>query len=244
MDRKLIDRYWNRYGKKYLSRDITKLYPETKVIPQYIRGNFPEARIVLDLGIGTGPWFWASFLPSLVKLDGIDLNPEALAAADRVFQVKCVPEGFALIHRRLGRKFSEEDLKSLAGKRGDFFFFDYTKPWPRQIRRNHYDLITEHGGGFGEMKNLEEVSATVKHCSKALKPDGCLLFVNFEMNSHPGSRSFRLNEEVFRHAAQGAGMKMIDFQVAAPTRKERIASSVEKILYGYARKAKRTRLPR
>ncbi len=233
MDPKLVDQYWNQYGKNYLSRNITRFYPETKIIPQYLVTNFSEAAIVLDLGFGTGAWFWASFLPGLVRLDGIDLHPEALEAADRVFEQGGVPGGFALVHRRLGRKFTEQDMRTLAGKRGDFFFFDYTRTWPRKIKRNHYDLVTEHGGGFGEMKGEDELSASVRHCAGVLKKGGSLLFVNFHMSTSP---DFSLDEGMISRAIQNAGMKMMDFQTTSLRKNERITSSIKKMFYGYAQK--------
>jgi hypothetical protein len=236
MDEKLVDQYWNQYGTKYLSRNITRYYPETKIIPQYIVQNFAQAGIVLNLGFGTGPWFWASFLPNLVRLDGIDLHPEALAAADRVFEQNRVSPGYARIHRQLGRKFTRDELKALMGKRGNFFFFDYTKPWPKEIVRNRYDLITEHGGGFGEMKSESELVASVKHCAKVLKKGGCLFFANFQMKTVSVSPAIRLTERVLVQAAWRAGMEMIDFQTHTPTKRDRATSSIDKMFYGYAKK--------
>ncbi len=236
MKPKLVDQYWDQYGKKYLSREIFSCYPETKIIPQYILREFTQSQIVLDLGFGTGLWFWASFLPNLLRVDGIDLHPEALEAADKVFRLDGVPEGYALVHRKLRRKFTRDDLDELAGKRGAFFFFDYTKRWPRKIKKNHYDLITEHGGGFGELKTKDEVSASIRHCADALKPGGCLFFVNFQMKSSSASKSFRLSEEVLSQSIQRAGMERIDFKTTTLRKGDRIKSSIEKIFYGYAQK--------
>jgi hypothetical protein len=55
MDRKLVDQYWDQYGKKYVSRDVFSFYPEAKIIPHYLLQHFADAGIVLDLGFGSGP---------------------------------------------------------------------------------------------------------------------------------------------------------------------------------------------
>jgi hypothetical protein len=139
-----------------------------------------------------------------------------------------VSEGSALVHGALDRRFTEDDLRRLASRRGKFFFFDYTKPWP--------DLITEHGGGFGEMKSKDELTASVMHCKSALKKDGCLLFVNFQMEAAPGSEEFCLNEAMLSGAIEKAGLKIVEFRTATPREEDRNTSSVEKMVYGHARK--------
>src|SRR5512146_3062912 len=126
-------------GSKYRRAAIFREYPETRTFLAYIRQHCAGARQVLDLGFGTGLWFWASFLPALKRLDGIDLYPEALTEADRVFEQTVVPEGFRKAHAAIGQNYSRENLKELRGKRGRFFFQDYRLPWPEEIRQTRYD---------------------------------------------------------------------------------------------------------
>jgi ubiquinone/menaquinone biosynthesis C-methylase UbiE len=98
MGSNLIKAYYRTFGNKYHQEDIFRQYPETRLIPAYLRTHFADARVVLDLGFGTGLWFWATFLSSLERLDGIDASPEALEEADRVFDRAEVPAGYRLAH--------------------------------------------------------------------------------------------------------------------------------------------------
>jgi SAM-dependent methyltransferase len=180
-----IKAYYRSFGNKYQREDIFRQYPETRLIPAYLRAHFADERVVLDLGFGTGLWFWASFLSSLERLDGIDSSPEALEEADLIFDLPTVPEGFRMAHENSGSTFTRRDLELLRSKRGRFYFFDYRAPWPAEIERNHYDLVTEHGGGFGQMDSDQQLIDAVGQCAGVLKPAGRLLFVNFVMAPRP-----------------------------------------------------------
>lgn len=107
----------------------------------------------MDLGFGTGLWFWASFLPALQQIDGIDLYQEALEEASRVFEVDRVSAGYRVAHAKVGQVFTLSDLKQLKQKRGRFAFQDYREAWPETILRTQYDLVTEHRGGLGQMNS-------------------------------------------------------------------------------------------
>jgi SAM-dependent methyltransferase len=241
MDTGLIKAYYRTFGNKYHQDDIFRQYPETKLIPAYLRTHFADARTVLDLGFGTGLWFWASFLSSLKRLDGIDASPEALEEADKVFGLREVPAGYRLAHERAGSTFTARDLDLLRAKRGRFFFLDYRAPWPAEIPRDHYDLVTETGGGFGQMDADQQVIDAVGQCARILKPAGRLLFVNFVMTPKRIEKevgkvpapSFCLRQSLFEDAVARAGLSMVDFHTV-----ERPSDmpGVETFFYGFARR--------
>ena len=241
MGSNLIKAYYRSFGNKYHQRDIFKQYPETRLIPGYLRTHFADARVVMDLGFGTGLWFWASFLSSLERLDGIDASPEALEEADRLFDLSEVPAGFRLAHEHAGSTFTEHGRELLRAKRGHFYFFDYRTAWPVEIPRDHYDLVTEHGGGFGQMDADQQVIDAVAQCARILKPAGRLLFVNFVMTPQGieeevgkvPAPSFCLRQSLFEDAVDHAGMTMVDFHTV-----ERPAGmpDVETFFYGFARR--------
>jgi SAM-dependent methyltransferase len=236
-----IKAYYRTFGNGYQRDDIFRQYPETRLIPAYLRAHFADARLVLDLGFGTGLWFWASFLSSLERLDGIDSSPEALEEADRIFDQAGVPEGFRRAHENAGSTFTRSDLERLRAKRGRFYFFDYRAPWPAEIERERYDLVTEHGGGFGQMDSDQQLIDAVGRCAGVLKPAGRLLFVNFVMSPKPieeavgkvPSPSFCLTQALFEDAVHRAGMHMVDFHTVEQPPD---MPGIETFFYGFARR--------
>lgn len=237
----LIKAYYEDFGSGYLQAGIFDRYPETKTMPAYISRHFSCARVVLDLGFGTGLWFWASFLPSLARLDGIDAEPEALAEADKAFAAETVPEGFRLAHARLGREYRLSDLARLKTRRGYFVFQDYRQPWPAVLTRRRYDLVTEHGGGLGMMRSDEEFIGVVKQAAAVLKPSGHLLFVNFTIKpstlekraGKAPAAAFCLRRDLFVTAVEEAGLRMCDFHASyRPVR----MPGIDAFFYGYAEK--------
>jgi hypothetical protein len=193
------------------------------------------------LGFGSGLWFWASFLPALERIDGLDLYREALEEANRVFEVDQVPAGYRIAHEKIGQHFTLRDLKQLRQKRGYFAFQDYRKPWPEVIVRTRYDLVTEHGGGLGQMNSDIEVIAVIKKIAQVLKPAGHLLFMNFVMKPSVLEQKLRgvtspswcLRPELFEEAMKQAKMKLLDFQALKPPAD---VEDMEKFFYGYAQK--------
>ena len=168
----LIHQYFNFYSKHYFSRDIFSHYPEAKYIPQYMQQHFNKARVVLDLGFGTGLWFWASFLPSLERLDGIDRYPQALKHANEIFEKKRTPSGWRKAHQNIGEAFNLADIRRLKRSCGNYFFSDYRQKWPDEIKENTYDLIAEHGGGLAQVESREALAAVTLKIAKALAPGG------------------------------------------------------------------------
>jgi len=235
----LLKAYYEEFGGGYFQPGVFEQYPETKTIPGYIAEHFGGARHVLDLGFGTGLWFWASFLRSLERLDGIDEHPEALKEADKVFQAPAVPAGFQAAHARIGQDFTLNDVRRLKSKRGHFVFQDYRRSWPDVLCNTRYDLVTEHGGGFGTMSSDDEIVAVVRQVAQVLKPAGHVLFVNFVMAPSALERrigrvappAFRLREELFRRAVEQAGLLMVDFHALAGPAD---MPGVEEFFYGYA----------
>ena len=197
----------------------------------------------MDLGFGTGLWFWASFLPALKRLDGIDLYPEALTEADRVFEQTVVPEGFRKAHAAIGQNYSRENLKELRGKRGRFFFQDYRLPWPEEIRQTRYDLVTEHGGGLADLCGEQEFVQVFQKSAEVLKPRGRMLFANFRFkhpsdlpDCPPRSEHVPLESELYSRAADRAGMNLEDLHIAERPQE---MPRVETFVYGYAQKRSR-----
>jgi hypothetical protein len=241
LDAQLIRAYFEEFGSKYRQAGIFHHYPETKTIPAYIMTHFAGAQVVLDLGFGTGLWFWASFLPSLRRLDGIDSHREALDEADKVFLAHEAPAGYRLAHRRVGGDFTLQDLHRLQTKRGRFVFQDYRLPWPAVLTGTRYDLVTEHGGGLGQMNSDEEVLAVVGQAARVLKPSGYMLFVNFQMEpsalearvGQVAAPGFHLRQELFERATKEAALRMLDFHTV-----DRPADmpNVETFFFGYAQK--------
>jgi SAM-dependent methyltransferase len=177
----LIHRYYEYYSKHYFSKNIFGYYPETEFIPLYIQQHFHCAGIVLDLGFGTGLWFWASFLPNLERLDGIDLYPQAINYANQIFKKNRVPSGWRKAHQNIGENITINDIQNLKKRGGKYFFSDYRKKWPDGIRDSTYDLITEHGGGLTKVNSSDELICVIKKISKALKHGGNFFFMNLEM---------------------------------------------------------------
>lgn len=240
-DKHLIKAYYEEFGRPYHGKQIFEQYPETQIIPQYIKQHFAQARLVLDLGFGTGLWFWASFLPALERIDGMDLHREALDEADRVFETQEVPEGFRLVHEGLGDRYTLSDLKKLQTKRGRFFFLDYREPWPDEVLQTRYDLVTEHGGGLGQMNTDEEVIGAVRKMAAVLRPSGHLLFANFtvkpskleQATGRVAGSSLCLRRELFTEAMEQAGLRMVDFHAVDDLEG---TSNVRTLFYGYAQK--------
>lgn len=239
MDKRLIKTYFRYYGQKYYQEDVFKHYPEAKTLPAYIKQHCGQAKLVLDLGFGSGLWFWASFLPVLQRIDGIDLSPEALQEANRLFEEDEVPAGFHLAHQRAGECFTHCKLMQLKQKQGYFAFQDYRQPWPSFIAQTRYDLVTEHGGGLGQMSSNAEVIAVINRVRQVLRPAGRFLFMNLVMKPStldqllrraPASH-WQLCPELFEEAISRAHLKLMDFHVLNhPSDQENIAQ----IFYGYA----------
>lgn len=215
--------YENNYQNKYLDRQIFRFYPEAKIIPLYFYDNFQEAETVLDLGFGGGLWFWASFLPSLKRLDGFDLHPEALAAVNDVFDRQEVPPGFIVAHAYIGLDFTYNDLMGLQEKEGEFVFQDYRDDWPENILVHEYDLVAEHGGGFGEM-GMRDIARVLNKISNVLAPGGRFFFMNFNTV---------IGQEKMDRLLEGAGLELADYHTVShpPT-----PLGVERFFYGYATK--------
>ncbi len=241
-NRRLIHSYLRQFGSKYLHGDVFKEYPETRVLPAYIKEHFSAAELVLDLGFGTGLWFWASFLPSLKRIDGFDLFPEALVEADRVFELAEVPEGYRAAHRQVGEDFRLHQLQELRKKRGALVIQDYRQPWPLEMMHSGYDLVTETGGGFAELTSDQELMELVSRCALVLNGGGRLFFVNFVTKvpsefgrclreNVPAMRQVR--SDLFERAVRQAGLRMADFHsIEQPPE----MPDVQTFLYGYAEK--------
>lgn len=234
--------YLKEYAEGYIRSGIFRQYPEAKILTGYMKQHFAGAEQVLDLGFGTGLWFWASFLPSLKRIDGFDLFPEALEQADRVLAHDDVPDAFRQAHAYIGETFELGDLRRLGEKRGNLVIQDYRDPWPEAIQRSRYDLITEHGGGLGELRSDEEFVDIVQRCGRVLKASGCMLFVNFTMKEHSRFERYlrgdevwtvNLREELFLRAAKEAGMNMVDLHTV---REPADMPGVQTFFYGYAQK--------
>jgi SAM-dependent methyltransferase len=241
LDKQWVKAYYREYGEKYYQENIFRYYPETTTFPGYIQDHFNQAKIVLDLGFGTGLWFWASFLPALEKLDGIDLYREALQEANRIFEADRVPAGYRVVHEKVGQTFTLSDLRQLQQKQGYFAFQDYRNPWPEAIVQTRYDLVTEHGGGLGQMNSDAEVMAVIQKIAQVLKPSGYLLFMNLIMKpsvleqqlGQVPAPSWSLRPELFEEALMEARMKLLDFHLLHPPSE---VENVEKFFYGYAQR--------
>ncbi len=239
MNTRAIEDYVNGFGRRFLEANLLDKFFEMKIIPEYIKRNFPDAKVVLDLGYGTGLYFWASFLPSLEQLDGLDLYQEFLDEADRVINLNTVPEGYRLAHDYLHETFTVNDLHKLKTKRGTVVVGDFRKPFPESIASTQYDLITEFGS-IGEVTTNSEFIEVIKRSAQLLKPNGSILFVNFLERQIDSSAqalgrytpdSLQLREELFQQAVKEAGMEMIDFNTV-----EQPEGPIKTFFYGFARK--------
>jgi len=219
MDEDAVKAYITGFGRRFLYKDVLDKFPETKIIPKYIKDHFPQAEIVLDLGFGTGIWFWASFLPSLKRIDGFDIYQQALDEADRVLSLPEVPEGYLIAHQYLNESFTIDDFKNLGSARGQLIIRDYLKPWPPAIERTEYDLVTEYGG-IGEVETNEQFKNIIKKSASVLKTGGSMMFVNFLEKEVPNLEkklgrytpdTLKLGLPLFDEAVREAGMKMMDF---------------------------------
>jgi SAM-dependent methyltransferase len=233
MANNLIHQYYDYYLKHYFSRNIFSHYPEAKYIPQYLQQHFSTARIVLDLGFGTGLWFWASFLPSLERLDGIDMYPQALKHANEVFEKKRTPSGWRKAHQNIGEAFSLADIRRLKRSCGNYYFSDYRNQWPGEIQENTYDLITEHGGGLAQVESREALAAVTQNIAKALAPGGDFFFMNLEMEPDEVEKklgnveekaSVDFTHELFLSVARRANLVLKEF------------ARIENIVFGYMRR--------
>lgn len=241
MNKQEVQAYVTGFGRRFLQADVIEKYPETKIIPKYLKEHFSNAENVLDLGFGTGIWFWASFLPALKRIDGFDLYQESLDEVDRVLNLAQIPEGYTAAHEYLGTTYTTEDFKKLRDKRGSLFIKDYLTEWPEVIRNTHYDLVTEFGG-IGELNSDQEFTDIIKKSADILKPGGYMMFVNFLEKAVPNlekklgrytPEGLHLSTELYYHAVQEAGMTMVDFHAienpeGMPTMKT--------FFYGYCQK--------
>ncbi len=242
MSQNLVQAYLRGFGDKYLDQDIFAEYPEARILPAYLKKHFAAAETGLDLGFGSGLWFYASFLPALKRLDGFDAYPEALEEADRIFECDEVPAGYRLAHAILGEEFGLHDLCGLKKKRGRLIIQDYREPWPVEIIETRYDLVTEHGGGLVEMRSEDEFKAVIRKSAQVLKPSGCMFFMNlfFKERSVLAEQLGKttppirhLGPELYHQSVEQAGMKMIDFHaIDNPPEMPR----VQTFFYGYAQK--------
>lgn len=219
MDEQAIQEYVTGFGRRFLYTDVLEKFPETKIIPAFLQEHFSRAETVLDLGFGTGIWFWASFLSSLKRIDGFDIYQQALEEADKVLNLSEVPEGFVAAHEYIGEKYTTEDFKKLKIARGNLLIQDYLAPWPESIANTQYDLVTEYGG-IGEVETNQQFKDIIKKSTQVLKPGGSMMFINFlerevgELEKKLGRHTpdgLHLGIELFEEAVQEAGIKMIEF---------------------------------
>ncbi|MGE5138639.1 MAG: hypothetical protein ACM3JD_04185, partial [Rudaea sp.] len=127
-------------------------------------------------------------------------------------------------------------------KRGVLVIQDYLESWPREILQTQYDLVTEHGGGLGDMQSEDEFKGVFKRAAQVLKPGGCMLFANFLFNERSplaerigkgGLQALPLSRELYREAAEQAGMSIADFHaIDTPPDMPRVST----FLYGFAQK--------
>lgn len=239
MNQQAIQDYITGFGRRFLEADLLDKYFEMKIIPGYLAKNFPNARTVLDLGCGTGLYFWASFLPLLERLDGIDLYKEFISEADRVINLDKVPDGYQMAHEFLGQTFTLDDLHKLKAKRGNLVIADFRKHFPDPIASSRYDLVTEFGS-IGEVQTNAEFIDVVKRSAEVLKQGGSMMFVNFlerEIDTPAQALgrftpdSLELGEPLFHEAVQKSGMIMVDFN--SVNQKE---GPIKTFFYGFARK--------
>lgn len=236
-----IVQYVTGFGRRFLYDNLLAKFPETKIIPKYIKDHFSKSEYVLDLGFGTSVWFWASFLPSLKRIDGFDLYQQALDEAERIINLDEIPEGYKIAHNFIEDHFSLEDWKRLKTAKGNLVIQDYRQPWPKTITQNKYDLITEYGG-IGEVDSNQEFINIIKQSSKVLKPKGHMMFVNFlEKKTTIGDiekklrrftpDSLQLNTNLYKQATEEAGMNIIDFHAVDNPEGMPI---IQTFFYGYA----------
>lgn len=219
MDELAIQQYVTGFGRRFLHKDVLNKFPETKIIPAFLKKHFPHAETVLDLGFGTGIWFWASFLPSLKRIDGFDIYKQALDEADRVLHLDEVPNGYAAAHEYIGETYTNKDFQKLRTARGNLIIQDYLQQWPEVISNTKYDLVTEYGG-IGELATNQQFKEIIKKSSSVLKENGSMVFVNFLEKEVPDLEkklgrhtpdSLQLGAPLFEEAVSEADMKMIEF---------------------------------
>lgn len=232
-----VESYVTGFGRRFLEADLLEKFPEMKVLPQYLKTHFSGAKDVLDLGCGTGLYFWASFLPSLQRIDGIDLYQEFVDEADRVVSLDQVPEGYRQAHEYIGESFTIEDLKRLKAARRTIAVGDFRKPFPEPIASTQYDLVAEFGS-LGEVATHDEFTNVVKRSAALLHPGGAMMFVNFlerqvDSDAQALGRfthdSLTLNEDLYRQAVKEAGMELVDFHAV-----DQPEGPIETFFYGFA----------
>ncbi len=239
-DKKLIANCLSDFGQRYLDSNILQEYPEVKILPAYIKAHLADAETVLDLGFGTGLWFWASFLPRLERIDGFDLYPEALSEADRILTLDRLPGGYRVAHAQLGETYTWTDLQALVKKRGYLVIQDYRECWPAEIANTRYDLVTEHGGGLAELSSEQEFMEVVQKCGRVLKRSGRMFFANFVMKQLSDwekrlspERTLKLGMELYARAVAQAGMRLVDFH---ELHQPEDMPEVQTFFFGYAEK--------
>ena len=72
MDERAIQDYVTGFGRRFLYEDVLDKFPETKMVPAFLKQHFANAEIVLDLGFGTGTLQW-----HFVKRMGREAHDEA-----------------------------------------------------------------------------------------------------------------------------------------------------------------------
>lgn len=243
MNEQAIHEYITGFGRRFLYKDILDKFPETKIIPAFLKEHFSHAETVLDLGFGTGLWFWASFLPSLKKIDGFDIYQQALNEADRELKLDKVPQGYVVVHEYIGESYANDDFKKLKATRGNLIIQDYLQMWPEVISNTKYDLVTEYGG-IGEVETNQQFKEIIKKSSSVLKPNGSMVFVNFLEKDVPDlekklgrhtPNSLQLGTPLFEEAVREAGMKMVEFHAIDNPEGMPI---MQTFFYGFATKVK------
>lgn len=204
--------------------------PEIVVLPAYINSHFAKAQIVLDLGFGNNIWFWASFLPSLKKIDGIDISEKALKESEKILNADKLPSGYKEAHETLGSDFKLKDLHNLKNKKGNLIVQDYKGPWPGELLSTRYDLITEYDS-FSELNNDQDFKNAIKKAASLIKPNGYLMLMDFKDNYI--SPHLNLSQQLYLESIKEAKLELINLHTI--TKPEGMLN-IEQFFYGFAQK--------
>lgn len=167
----------------------------------------------LDLGSGTSTLFWSIPLDDLIVIECCDIVPEALTILRRFVDGGHTPPCYREVLARHGK--SEVELSELRNKISRYLIFDALAPWPDELQKERYDLVTAFGT-LGICGNLQSYTACFRELAAHLAPGGRAIGADWIRSpafiAEDGHDNTYLTPAALRQAAYGSNLRLLDSQ--------------------------------